>query len=240
VGEAAAQEDGQGAVGGEVNLCYSEAVFGGGLPPSSLFSGVDMSPVLSLSDVGYRQFGLLPSSGGGLDPKQVAVTTAQCGDYEAAGPWVRRRVRKKGGLLIESFQLIDILDKDADLTDKRLAFVDDYFNSEFANSGVPRLTTESENLLRLVESAASEERRCLGMYRLEQALAYAGPQRLRPVLRDHVLPCFFKLYPEGKVVVIRYNPENDNAAALMRTMYTAAQTPLQAVTGVERSEHAGN
>ena len=65
------------------------------------------------------------------------------------------------------------------------------------------------------------------MYRLDQALNYAGPDRLKPLLREYVVPCFFDLYPEGKIAVVRYNMEHDNAAALMRTLYTAAQTPLQ-------------
>src|SRR5262249_54862011 len=61
------------------------------------------------------------------------------------------------------------------------------------------------------------------------ALAYAGPQRLRPILRDRVAPCFFNLYPQGKIAVVRYDAENDNAAALMRTLLAAAQTPLREV-----------
>lgn len=188
-----------------------------------------MPSVISLSDVGYRQFGPLPASGDGIAPDRVAWAATRQGDYDAAGPWVRRRARKKGGRFIESFRLINVLDNDADLTGQRLAFVDDYFRSEYANTGEPELTTVSANLVRLVEDAASEQRRCLGMYRLAQALCLAGPQRLKPVLRDYVLPCFFKLYPEGKVAVIRYNAENDGAAALMRIMYAAAQTPLQDV-----------
>ena len=186
-----------------------------------------MSPIVSLSDVGSRQFGPLPAAGGGLDPQQVATTVVQCGDYDAAGAWVRRRARKKGGRFIDSFQIIDVLDRGTVLTDQRLSFVEDYFRSEFATANVPRLTTETDTLLSLVESASTEGCRWRGMYRLDEALAYAGPQRLRPLLRDHVAPCFFRLYPEGKIAVIRYNPENDDAAALMRTLYAAAQTPLQ-------------
>jgi hypothetical protein len=190
-----------------------------------------MSPIVSLSDVGYRQFGLLPAAGGGLDPRQLATTAAQCGDYEAAGAWVRRRARKRGGRFIDSFQIIDVFGRDTNLTDERLAFVDDYFRSEFANADVPRLSTESSNILSLVESAATEGCRWRGMHRLEWALACAGPQRLKPLVRDHIAPCFFRLYPEGKVAVVRYNPENDDAAALMRMLYAAAQTPLQELKG---------
>jgi hypothetical protein len=187
-----------------------------------------MSSLLALSDVGFRRFGSLLSSGEGVTPEQAAAAAAQCGDYEVAGAWVRRRARKKGPSLVQSFKILDVLDQSADLTNERLAFVDHYFRSEFANTPLPRLTTESENILGLVESAG-RERRPLGMYRLNQALAYAGPQRLKPVLRDHVAPCFFNLYPRGKIVVISYNADNDNAAALMRTLYAAAQTPLAEV-----------
>src|SRR5262245_56097596 len=131
-----------------------------------------MSSILRMSDVGFRQFGPLPSSAADITPAGAAAAAAQCGDYEVAGPWVRRRARKQGCAVVESFKVCDIFDRDADLTDERLAFVDDFFRSEFANTPVPRLTTESETILALVESA-SKERRPLAMYRLEQALYYA-------------------------------------------------------------------
>jgi len=119
-----------------------------------------MSPIVSLSDVGYRQFGPLPATGGGLDANQVAATATQCRDYEAAGPWLRRRARRKGDRFDHSFEIIDVLDRDGDPTDERLGFVDDYFRdyfrSKFANASVPRLSTDDLNLLRLVESAATE------------------------------------------------------------------------------------
>src|SRR5262249_39983885 len=134
-----------------VNLCYCGLVPGEGgymtgQPHPRPPEGVQVPPIVSLSDVGYRPFGPLPPAGGGPDPQQIAVTAAQCGDYEAAGPWVRRRGRKKGGRIIDSFTIIDVLDRDSNLTDERLGFVDDYFRSEFANAGVPRLTTDSNTL----------------------------------------------------------------------------------------------
>ncbi len=184
-----------------------------------------MPPILSLSNAGYRRFGPLPASGGGLAPQQAASAAARAGDYEAAGEWVRRSARRRGRAPSESFRIIDTLDAGSELTNGRLSFVDDYFASAFANTGTPRLTTESGNIEELVATAASE-RRPLAMYRLEQALALAGPQRLKPVLRDLVAPCFFRLYPQGKVAVVRYDDATDDAAALMRTLYAASQTPL--------------
>lgn len=79
-----------------------------------------MSLIVSLSNVGYRQFGPLPASGDGIDSHQAALMATQCSDYEAAGPWVRRLARRKGGRFTETFQIIDILDREAVLTDERL------------------------------------------------------------------------------------------------------------------------
>ena len=55
----------------------------------------------------------------------------------------------------------------------------------------------------------------------------AGREQLRPVFRDHVAPCFFKLYPEGKIAILRYHDRNDDAAALQRLLYAGALMPLQ-------------
>jgi len=62
-----------------------------------------------------------------------------------------------------------------------------------------------------------------------QALFYIGPEvsRLRPMFREHVAPCFFRLYPKGKIVVLRYDTAVDGAAALLRLLYAASQAPPQ-------------
>lgn len=120
----------------------------------------------------------------------------------AVRSWVRWRARRNGGRFIPSFEIVDVLDRTTDLGGDRLAFVEEYFRSEFANADVPRLTTQSETLLSLA-SAAREAPRWRGMYRLHQTMSLAGPQTLKPMLRDHVAPCFFELYPEGKTAVIR-------------------------------------
>ena len=189
-----------------------------------------MSRIISLADEGYRKFGPLPQSGGGLTADQVAerASNSKISDYEAAGVWVRRLARKKGGRFIHSFKIINILDRSTDLGGNRLAFVDDYFRSDIATVDIPSITTESDNLLHLV-SSAKEPPRWRGMYRLDQALNYAGAQRFKPLLCDHVLPCFFDLFPEGKIAVVRYNTEYEDAASLVRTLYAAAQTPLSEI-----------
>jgi hypothetical protein len=61
----------------------------------------------------------MPSTGAGLAPERLAAAAVQSVAHEAAGAWVRRRARKKGCPPVESFNIIDILGKDADLTNER-------------------------------------------------------------------------------------------------------------------------
>src|SRR5262249_19305816 len=137
-------------------------------------------------------------------------------DYEAQGEWVRRHGRRKGASIIESLELVDILDRDALLDDERLSFIERHFRSEYEANNLPSYRTDNDTLHKLVASAESESNRWRGMYRLVQALSFAGPQRLRPLLREYVAPCFFRLYPGGRVAIVRYNLAYDSAAAMLR------------------------
>ena len=49
-------------------------------------------------------------------------------------------------------------------------------------------------------------------------------------MRNELLPAFFRLYPQGKVVVLRYDTRIDIAAAAMRSTYGAALAPLPALS----------
>jgi hypothetical protein len=49
-------------------------------------------------------------------------------------------VRPSSSILLDRDNQLRLSFAWADLTDERLAIVDDYFRSEFANAGVPRLT----------------------------------------------------------------------------------------------------
>src|SRR5262249_3111226 len=42
----------------------------------------------------------------------------------------------------------------------------------------------------------------------------------------HVAPCYFRLYPQGKVVVLRYDTGVDDASAGLRVLYAMAQAPV--------------
>src|SRR5207249_2449930 len=89
---------------------------------------------------------------------------------------------------------------------------------------------ELETLVELVNRASTSEVRWRCMYRLAQALFYGGPERLRTMFRQHVAPCFFRLYPEGRIVVLRYGTETDQNAAILRCLYAMAQVPLTDLT----------
>jgi hypothetical protein len=45
------------------------------------------------------------------------------------------------------------------------------------------------------------------------------------MLRQQVAPCFFRLYPQGKIAVLRYDTGVDSAASLPRILYAASQAP---------------
>jgi hypothetical protein len=188
-----------------------------------------MSPISTLADCGYRRLGPLPTNGPGLTASEIVEVIKRCDQYESASEWVRRRGRKKGVPIVWPYEVVTVFDRTTALTNDYLQFTEDYFASIFANTDLPRLWTENETILSLVEEAASELDRWRGMYRLIQSLHYAGRQRLRPLLRDRVAPCFFGLYPEGRVAAVRYTDTNDNAASMLRVLYAAAQTSLAQV-----------
>ena len=63
-----------------------------------------------------------------------------------------------------------------------------------------RFRAEPEVLIEAVERAETVEEHWRGLYRLTQALFYIGPEvgRLRPMFRQQVAPCFFRLYRNGE------------------------------------------
>ena len=117
-----------------------------------------MSPIQSLSDVGYRKFGPLPAAGGGLSPNPAAAMLARQGDYDACGEWVRRRARKAGSSAPEPVKLVAVLDRLTDLDGDALRFVADHFDSAFANADVTGFEVENATLLDLLASASGEPR----------------------------------------------------------------------------------
>jgi hypothetical protein len=191
-----------------------------------------MSSILSLADVGYRQLGPLAGPDGRLESGCLAEIMTRCSDYEAAGPWIRRRARKRGGRLQESIKVQAVFDAQSDLAAEQFDFIEEYFRDpELIRAEQRRVTTESEVLQDLVSTAAKGECRRRDMYRFVQALCLAGPQRLRPLLREYVAPSFFKLYPNGRIVILRYCTDNDDAAAAMRALYAGTQSPVTEISG---------
>ncbi len=114
------------------------------------------------------------------------------------------------------------------MDDSRLAFFDDHIRSRWIRleAAGKRFRGEPDGLVELLHEAETSEDRWRCMYRLAQALFYVGPERLRPMFREQVAPCFFRLYPKGKIVVLRYDTSVDEAASVLRTLYAMAQAPL--------------
>jgi hypothetical protein len=188
-----------------------------------------VSSILTLADEGYRKFGSSALASGGLTPEQAAHRVSICTDYEIAGSHIRRIGRRKNGRVPTGLNIVDIWDRQSTLDEARLAFVDDHLRSEFEASDMHSFRADEQAMDWLVQAVKEPGKRHVTVQRMAQALAFAGPQRLRPALRDCVAPAFFDLYPEGKIVVIRYDTTHDTVAALQRVLYAAAQVPLPEV-----------
>jgi hypothetical protein len=186
----------------------------------------------SWSDFGYRKLGPLPPSGVGWSVKEIADRLCTASDYEVVSEeWVRRRARRKGAQFTGSIEIVTVLDQGTPLNDQSLTFLEKHAESEWikAESQWKQFRADPEVLKDAVERAETVEERWRGVYRLTQALFYIGPEvsRLRPMFRQHVAPCFFRLYPQGKIIVLRYDTEADGAAALLRLLYATSQAPPQ-------------
>jgi hypothetical protein len=186
----------------------------------------------SWADFGYRKIGPLPAAGGGLSPAQVAERLVREGDYEAISDhWVRRKARRKGTHFAGSIEIVSVLDRETPLDDTVLSFLEKHAHSEWiaAESEWKKVRADQEILIEAVERAETIEERWRGLYRLTQALFYIGPEvsRLRPMFRQQVAPCFFRLYPQGRIVVLRYDMAVDGAAAGLRFLYATSQAPAK-------------
>lgn len=177
---------------------------------------------------GYRK---LPSSSATL-PDELVKRLTRLGDYEEMPPrWIRRRGRRTGTAIPPIIETIGVFEADTPLDDDALAFIDAHARSkwtEMENQWV-RFRGDFQDLTDLVANAASEDR-WRAMYRLIQAMFLAGPEHLRPMLRNHIAPRFFSFYPQGKIVVLRYNMSVDESAASARILYSLAQAPLSDLT----------
>lgn len=185
----------------------------------------------SWADFGYRKVGPLPASGGGWSATDIVSRLIKMGDYhEKPNGWVRRHARRKGASFAPSIRILAALDRTTKLNDEATAFVDTHARSEWMaiDTQLPehiRFRAEPDDLIKLVRRAETAKR-WRAMHFLHQALFYIGPERLRPMLRDHVAPTFFRLYPEGRIVVLGYDTSVDTGSAMARIMYAASQSPI--------------
>jgi hypothetical protein len=181
------------------------------------------------ADLGFRKVGPLPVAGNGLTPAEIAGRLTRLGDYEATTDcWVRRYARRKDVAFPASIEVDAVLEANTLLDNDCFAFLERHAQSEWVRfqSELPQFQTEFTELIELIRDAENAQNRWRGMYFLACAIAFVAPEFRRAVLRDHLLPCFFRLYPQAKIVVLRYNTNIDAGAAMLRTMYAMAQAPL--------------
>ncbi|MGL4554259.1 MAG: hypothetical protein ACRC33_24105 [Gemmataceae bacterium] len=152
------------------------------------------------------------------------------GDYESqSGVWVRRQARRKGARFPASTEIVTVIEKDTGLDGDALAFMDGQASSSWTRmlEGAVQFRGRFDDLARIIDDAEkTAEKPWRLLHHLSQALTLSGPELLRPMLRRHVAPCFFRRWPAGRIVVLRYDLGVDTAAALLRVQYAAAQAPL--------------
>ena len=136
--------------------------------------------------------------------------------------------RKKGSFLSESIKTVAVLDKSSAQDESSFGFLADGPNSEWAKycDDLPQFRMEASDCVKLIQEAENEKSRSRAMYYLASAIAFAAPAHVRPLLREHCLPCIFRLYPKAKVVAIRFDTKIDSGAALLRSLYALAQSPF--------------
>jgi hypothetical protein len=62
-----------------------------------------------------------------------------------------------------------------------------------------------------------------GTYALTTAVAFANPNDLESVLSATVLPEFFRIYPNAKVMALAHNYRFETRQSIVRAAYTSSQ-----------------
>src|SRR5262245_52878065 len=87
----------------------------------------------SWADLGYRKIEPLPAGLGTTSQTDIANSLVREGESEVTPDrgWVRRRARGKRYPLSKSIEIVDVFDKNTNLDNTRLAFVDRHATSEW-------------------------------------------------------------------------------------------------------------
>jgi len=189
-----------------------------------------MVQTYSWSDMGYRKTGPLPAAGGGASPADIVRLLSQDGANEITpdNGWFRRRCRRKGVRPPESIKIIDVIDKGTVLDDVRLSYIPKHASSDWMKieAQMTRYRVDFHVAASIIADSEGKEEPARMLYRLVQALGFVGPEALRAMFRQHVAPCFFRLHPDAKIVVMNYNTDVETWATELRILYAMAQAPL--------------
>jgi hypothetical protein len=176
----------------------------------------------SFADMGYRRVGPLPPWGGGRDPAGVADLMKERADYEVVSShWVRRPGRRRGVIVSPLVEVVADFDRDSSLDDGAFSFLDNYFGTTYPE--YPKYPGDFADLLRFQNTDAEAQGRHVVFSRLGRAITFAGRNRIKTVLRNHIMPWFLRHYPEGRVAVIRYSYELFQLSSLVRAVYTMSK-----------------
>lgn len=145
--------------------------------------------------------------------------------------WLRHPARKLGQVAPQVLRMIGDLEGTGD----RDAFSRDvsrqYQASEYARLQQPRGHPDWQGLGRMAEEIREQKGEVMGGERLSRALAFCLPEHLERLLKEHVLPAFFDVYPGGRVLAYLANRDYEEQFGTIRAGYSLSLYDLQDLRG---------
>ncbi len=188
--------------------------------------------VSSWANLGFRKMGQLPPATGELAAAAGARVLQQAIGYEIVdNNWVRRTGRKKGSSVPPAIRIVDTINAGETISDNRFAYIEDFFQKGYAKHN--KFRVKNETLKEIMSKADSQPTAWQRAYEVGVALSAADVSQLRPLLKDYIIPWFFKCYKNGKILVLSYNYEYEQVTSSMRGFYAAAQAPITDFSGAD-------
>ena len=188
-----------------------------------------MIQTFTWSEFGYRR---LPTTLQSAEAKRLVQSLGQIAGYEIKdGCWIRQpgRVREAKAKSFEKVAEFHSNSNDAGSFD----FLSEYSSwlSRLQADGplTPTCYASPEDLIEVLqreeEIGHEEPWHLLKAYGNILALS-PNVQQLGELLRQFVLPSFFRRYPQGRLILIRHRANFISMASAMRSLYTSAQIPV--------------
>ena len=181
------------------------------------------------ADLGYRELRSSPSPGhAALDPllMQRLIEIAR---YERISDnWIRLPERRKAFRFRGSISITTVIDRSLAMDEHQYNFLDTIDSDwKSASDSGPQFRMTLTDAIELVNDAEKEPNRWRAFHLLSSAIAFADATWLKALIRDKILPAYFRWYPNGRVLALSYDARIDFLSSAMRVAYGNSLVPLQ-------------